>query len=143
MTSPPAPTTIAPLPRPAIYGGLLVGVLAVSTSAILGAVIIGDPPLLRFALAAAFWRCFGGTVSLAPFAWRARHRHPVDRGTVKLLVVSGVFLAIHFALFLGSLAFTTVASSTTLATMSPIFVALGGAWFLDERPTAARGSAWA
>ena len=73
-------------------------------------------------------------MSLAPFAWGARHRHPVDRGTVKLLVVSGVFLAIHFALFLGSLAFTTVASSTTLATMSPIFVALGGAWFLDERP---------
>ena len=134
MSSPSAPTTIAPLPRPAIYGGLLVGVLAVSTSAILGAVIIGDPPLLRLALAAAFWRCFGGAVSLAPFGWRARHRHPVDRRTVRLLVVSGVFLAIHFALFLGSLAFTTVASSTTLATMSPIFVALGGAWFLDERP---------
>ncbi len=125
---------VAPLPRPAVYGGLLVGVLAVSTSAILAAVIIGDPPVLRLALAAAFWRCFGGALSLAPFGWRARHRHPVDRRTVALLAISGVFLAVHFALFLGSLAFTTVGSSTTLATMSPIFVALGGVWFLDEHP---------
>lgn len=133
MTSSPAPSAIAPLPRPAVYGGLVVGVMAVSTSAILAAVIIGDPPVLELALAAAFWRCFGGALSLAPFGWRARHRHPVDARTVRLLVVSGVFLAVHFALFLGSLAFTTVASSTTLATMSPVFVALGGAWFLDER----------
>ena len=133
MTSSSAPTAIAPLPRPVVYGGLLVGVLAVSTSAILAAVIIGDPPVLELALAAAFWRCFGGALSLAPFGWRARHRHPVDGRTLRLLGVSGVFLAVHFALFLGSLAFTTVASSTTLATMSPIFVALGGAWFLDER----------
>ncbi len=56
---------VAPLPRPAVYGGLVVGVLAVSTSAILAAVIIGDPPVLRLALAAAFWRCFGGALSLA------------------------------------------------------------------------------
>ena len=134
MTTSPAAPSIAPLPRPAVYGGLVVGVLAVSTSAILTAVIIGDPPVLRLALAAAFWRCLGGAVSLAPFGWRARHRHPVGRRTVGLLAASGVFLAVHFALFLGSLAFTTVASSTTLATMSPIFVALGGVWFLDERP---------
>jgi drug/metabolite transporter (DMT)-like permease len=133
VTSSPAPATIAPLPRPVVYGGLVVGVLAVSTSAILAAVVIGDPPDLRLALAAAFWRCFGGALSLAPFGWRARHRHPVDARTVRLLAISGVFLAIHFALFLGSLAFTTVGSSTTLATMSPIFVALGGVWFLGER----------
>ena len=127
-------TPIAPLPRPVVYGGLAVGILAVSTSAILADVVIGDPPVVRLALAAAFWRCFGGAVALAPFGWRARTRHPLDRRTLRLLLVSGVFLAVHFALFLGSLAFTTVASSTTLATMSPIFVALGGVWFLDERP---------
>lgn len=134
MAAPATSRTIAPLPRPAVYGGLVVGILGVSTSAILAAVIIGDPPVVELALAAAFWRCLGGALSLAPFGWRARHRHPVDGRTVWLLVASGVFLAVHFALFLGSLAFTTVASSTTLATMSPIFVALGGVWFLDERP---------
>ena len=128
------PAAIAPLSRTVVYGGLLVGILAVSTSAILAAVVIGEPPDVRLALAAAFWRCFGGAVSLAPFGWRARTRHPLDRRTRRLRVVSGAFLAVHFALFRGSLAFTTVASSTTLATMSPIFVALGGVWFLDEHP---------
>ena len=130
-----ASTSITPLPQGAIYGGIVVGVTAVSTSAILATIVIGDPPDLRLALAAAFWRCLGGALALAPFGWRARHRHPVDRATAHLLLVSGLFLAVHFALFLGSLAFTTVASSTTLATMSPIFVALGGRLFLGEHPT--------
>lgn len=129
-----ATPAITPLPRPVVYGGLVVGVIAVSTSAILASVVIGDPPVARLALAAAFWRCFGGAISLAPFGVRARRRHPVDARTVRLLGISGVFLAVHFALFLGSLAFTTVASSTTLATMSPLFVALGGVRFLGERP---------
>jgi drug/metabolite transporter (DMT)-like permease len=127
--------TISPLPRPVVYGGLIVGILAVSTSAILATIVIGDPPDVRLGIAAAFWRCLGGALALAPFGWRARHRHPLDSRTARLLVVSGLFLAVHFALFLGSLAYTTVASSTTLATMSPLFVALGGAFFLGERTT--------
>ena len=131
--APAADAAIPTLPRPVVYGGLVVGVLAVSTSAILATIIIGDPPDLRLALAAAFWRCFGGAVSLAPFAVRARRRHPVPARTVRFLVASGGFLAVHFALFLGSLAFTNVSSSTTLATMSPVFVALGGVWLLNER----------
>lgn len=128
-------TAIAPLPRPTVYTGLAVGLVAVSSSAVLATYVIGDPPVLRLALAIAFWRCLGGAVALAPFAWRARRTHPIDGATVRALAGSGGFLAVHFALFLGSLAFTTVGSSTTLATASPIFVALGGIWFLRERPT--------
>ena len=135
MTSPPSTDTrITPLSRPVVYGGLLVGVLAVSTSAILGTIVIGDPPSVRLALAVAFWRVFGGALALVPFALRARRTHPVSPRNVRLLMGSGAFLAVHFALFLGSLAFTTVGSSTTLATMSPIFVALGGIRFLGEHP---------
>jgi drug/metabolite transporter (DMT)-like permease len=128
-------TAIAPLPRPTVYAGLAVGLVAVSSSAVLATYVIGDPPVLRLALAIAFWRCFGGAVALVPFAWRVRRSHPIDRVTTRALLGSGAFLAVHFALFLGSLAFTTVGSSTTLATASPIFVALGGIWFLQERPT--------
>lgn len=128
-------TAIAPLPRPTVYAGLAVGLVAVSSSAVLATYVIGDPPVLRLALAIAFWRCFGGAVALAPFAWRVRRSHPIDRTTAAVLGGSGAFLAVHFGLFLGSLAFTTVGSSTTLATASPIFVALGGIWFLHERPT--------
>ena len=129
-----APPAIRPLPRPAVYGGMAVGVVAVSTSAILATIILGDPPVTRLALAVAFWRSLGGAVALAPVALRRRRAHPISPRTVRLLMGSGVFLAVHFALFLGSLAFTTVGSSTTLATMSPIFVALGGIRFLGERP---------
>lgn len=51
------------------------------------------------------------------------------------MAISGALLGVHFALFLASLAHTSVASSTTLATMSPVFVAIGGAWLLREPPS--------
>ncbi|MBW3661757.1 MAG: DMT family transporter [Actinobacteria bacterium] len=87
------------------------------------------------ALAIAFWRTFGGTIALAPFAApRLRAARPTDR-VVRSLAWSGLALAVHFALFIGSLSYTTVASSVTLATMSPLFVGLGATWFLREPPS--------
>lgn len=113
----------------------MLGLLGVSSASVLTTVALGDPPLAELALAIAFWRCLGGAVALGPFAWRARRRHPIGAAEFRLLCASGAFLAVHFALFLASLAFTTVASSATLVTSSPVFVALGGMWFLDERPS--------
>lgn len=117
------------LPTWVVAGGMVVGVVAISFSAIL--IRVAEAP----ALALAFWRSFGGALALAPFAVRARRRGLVV-GDVPLraLGASGLFLALHFALWIGSLSFTTVASSVTLVTASPIFVGLGAAWFLDERP---------
>lgn len=121
-----------------VVGGLVVGVAAVSTAAPLIRVAIGDPPDLSLALAVAFWRTFGGAVALAPLALRERARdggRPAaarTRGRRRALAASGLFLAVHFALFLGSVALTTVASAVTLATMSPLFVAIGGRVFLGE-----------
>ena len=120
--------------RGVVLGGLVLGLLGVASSSVLGTIILGDPPVAELAFAIAFWRCFGGAVALAPFAWRARSTHPLEVGDARRLAASGAFLAVHFALFLGSLAFTTVASSTTLVTTNPVFVALGGLWFLGERP---------
>lgn len=119
----------AQAPAALVVGGMVVGVVAISFSAIL--IRVADAP----ALALAFWRSFGGAVALAPLAVRARRRGQVV-GDVPLraLGASGLFLALHFALWIGSLSFTTVASSVTLVTASPIFVGLGAAWFLDERP---------
>jgi drug/metabolite transporter (DMT)-like permease len=86
------------------------------------------------ALAVAFWRTLGGAVALAPFAWRTQRRHPgtITRRHQRVLAGSGLALGLHFALFQGALALTTVASATTLATMSPVFVALGAWWLLGE-----------
>lgn len=135
--------------RAALGGALLVGVLAVSSSAILSRVAMGEDPQVATAsagtapaLAVAFWRCGLGSLALAPLAWRAHRRTPVRLTPVRRrqLVGSGVALGLHFGLFQASLALTTVASATTLATMSPIFVALGAWWFLHE-PTDHRTSA--
>lgn len=125
---------MADRPRWTVVSGLGLGVVAVSAAAILIRVALEDAD----PLAIAFWRSFGGAVALAPFAVRhARRDGPVSSTRRRQLAWSGVFLGLHFGLWLWSLELTTVASSVTLVTMSPIFVALGAARFLGE-PTARR-----
>jgi uncharacterized membrane protein len=50
-------------------------------------------------------------------------------------VLGGAALGLHLVLFQGALTLTSVASTVTLTTMSPLFVALGGWWLLGERTT--------
>ena len=110
--------------------GIAVGIVAVSTSAIL--IRLADAP----ALAVAFWRCALGAAALAPFAWAAQRRAPrLDAAQRRQLVGAGLLLALHFALFISSLDYTTVASSVLLVTMSPLFVGLGATLFLGEPPS--------
>ncbi len=51
----------------------------------------------------------------------------------KLAVLSGLFLALHFATWITSLKFTSVVSSVVLVQSSPVFVALGSFLLLKER----------
>lgn len=129
-------------PRPVVIGGLVVGVVAVSGAAVLARFAMGEDPAVLTstagrapALGVAFWRTFGGAVVLAPFAVRSQRRAAVSLSALRRrqLAGSGAALAAHFALFQGSIALTTVASAVTLATMSPLFVALGAWWWLGER----------
>jgi len=113
--------------RATVVAGLAVGIAAISTSPIL--VRAAAMP----ALALAFWRCLAGAALLAPFAWRGR-AWPIGRAEATRLLAAGAFLAVHFALFNASLSFTTVASSATLVSCSPLFVGLGGR-LLGEPPT--------
>lgn len=139
MTSTDTPTDggprVAPMARPRVYALLGIGLLAVSVSSVLAAYIIGDSGDGRLGLSIAFWRCAGGALALAPFAVRARRTHPIDSKDRNRLLWAGAFLAVHFALFLGSIAYTSVASAATLATMAGVFVAIGGIWYLNERPS--------
>jgi drug/metabolite transporter (DMT)-like permease len=107
---------------------MTVGLLAISTSPIL--IRVADLP----ALALAFWRCFAGAVVLAPFA-RWGTGAGLERGDLIRLAASGVFLAVHFALWNASLGLTTVAAATTLVSSAPLFVGLGSI-LLGEPPTA-------
>lgn len=114
---------------------LLVGVLAASTAS----------PLIRLAqaevnsLAIAAWRLTLASAVLAPIALIAR-REELSRLAGKdwlLMVASGLMLAIHFATWISSLAYTTVAASVALVSTSPLFVGLGSFLLLRERPTRA------
>lgn len=101
-----------------------------------------SPILIRFAddapgIAIAVWRTVIATALLAPFA--VRRVGPVVRRMSRrektLIVASGVFLGIHFITWIESLYYTSVASASVLVTSSPIFIAILGYLFLNERLT--------
>jgi drug/metabolite transporter (DMT)-like permease len=59
-----------------------------------------------------------------------RHLTPRD---LRLALISGVFLALHFGLWISSLSYTSVATSVILATSSPLFVAIASYAFFKEK----------
>jgi drug/metabolite transporter (DMT)-like permease len=88
----------------------VLGAAAVSTSAILARVAMGDDPGVATApagaasaLAVAFWRTALGALALAPLALRARVRRGtrLPRTRQRQLAASGLSLALHFALVQG------------------------------------------
>lgn len=58
-----------------------------------------------------------------------------SKSQLKVALISGVFLTIHFATWITSLEFTSVASSVVLVQSAPLFVAIGSFIFLHEKPT--------
>src|SRR3954470_747483 len=108
------------VPAPADLTTMVVGILAVSTSGPLMAATVAP------ALAIAFWRNGRATAVLVPWTL-ARHRAELQgmRGRERrLAVVAGGFLALHFATWVPSLTFTTVASATALVSTQPVWAAL-------------------
>jgi drug/metabolite transporter (DMT)-like permease len=57
----------------------------------------------------------------------------LSRRDFGLALISGLFLTIHFATWISSLAYTSIASSTALVATNPIFVALASWLILRER----------
>jgi len=114
--------------------GLGLGVSAQSTASILirYAQADGAPSLIIAA-----WRLTLASLALLPLVlWR--YRPELQRMSARawgLAVLSGAFLGVHFATWISSLAYTTVASSVVLVSSSPLFVALISAAALHERPS--------
>lgn len=97
-----------------------VAVLFISSSGPLIAAIAAP------ALAIAFWRCLLGSAATAPWVLvrqRAELRS-MTRREWHLLVAAGLLLGAHFATWIPSLRFTTVASSTALVATQPVWAAL-------------------
>jgi drug/metabolite transporter (DMT)-like permease len=59
----------------------------------------------------------------------------LDKKSYAMCVISGVFLALHFASWIQSIQMTTIANSTILVSCSPIFVAAINYFLLKERIT--------
>jgi drug/metabolite transporter (DMT)-like permease len=111
--------------------GLIGGVLAVSTASILIKYAQESVPSLVIAA----YRLTIASLVLAPVALtRGRGElRSLSRPDVRLALLSGAFLALHFASWISSLEFTSVASSVVLVTTTPLWVALLSPLVLHER----------
>ncbi|MET3697150.1 drug/metabolite transporter (DMT)-like permease [Bacillus oleivorans] len=115
------------------YFVVFVGVISVSTSAIF--VKLADAP----SGVTAFYRLlFSVLIMLPVFLLKyVGELKSVTRKDWLSSIIAGVFLAFHFILWFESLNYTSVASSTVLVTLQPLFAFIGGALFFKERITAA------
>ena len=114
---------------------LVIAILAVSTSSIFIRFAQEEAPSLVIAAL----RLTFATLLLAPIAL-LRHRTELislPRRDLFLAVFSGLFLAVHFATWISSLEYTTVASSVVFVSTGPLWVALLAPIFLNESLTRA------
>jgi len=89
------------------------------------------------ALVIAAWRLSLAAVFLLPsvlLKYRADLRH-LRWPTLGICMLAGVFLALHFAAWITSLEYTSVASSVVLVTTTPLWVTLCAPFVLGEHPS--------
>ena len=116
--------------QPFVTFAILGGILAVSTASIFIRFAQQDAP----SLVVAAYRLILASLILAPLAL-TRHRaelRSLNRRELLLGLLSGFFLALHFATWISSLEYTTVASSVVLVTTTPLWVALLSPLILRE-----------
>lgn len=114
---------------------LALGIAAVSCGSLFIRRAQADAP----SLAIAAFRLLLATLFLLPLAW-LRHRSLLRRLVVAdwgWLLGSGLCLAVHFATWITSLEYTSVASSVALVSTSPLWVALF-AWLAWREPLTPR-----
>jgi len=107
---------------------LTLGMLAVSCGSIF--IRLANAP----ALAIAAYRVVWASALFAPalLAGPAREWMPLTRRDWGLLLLSGLALALHFALWIASLSYTSVASSVLLVDTTPFFIGLASQWLLGQ-----------
>jgi drug/metabolite transporter (DMT)-like permease len=116
-----------PLPVPLL---MIIGIVAISFSSIFikwSAAPASVQGMYRLLFTSILMLPFARPYSGAVFALRKKDWI--------MLVSSGVMLALHFLLWMGSLKYTSVASSTMIMALEPVFIMLG-AYFLFKEKTA-------
>lgn len=109
---------------------LLVGILAASTASILIRFAQDEAPSIVIAT----YRLVFAAVILAPFALITRKKEllGLERRTVLFGLLSGTFLALHFATWITSLEYTSVTSSVVLVSTTPLWVAILAPFTIKE-----------
>lgn len=112
-----------------LYATLLIGVVAASFASIL--IKLCDAPSMviacyRLSFASMFLIAGAGFKKVNPLT-------SFSQRDLYLAFLSAIFLCLHFATWITSLKYTTVASSVVLVSTTPIFVALGSIFFLKEK----------
>ena len=115
------------------YAGIGLGVATSSTAAIMIRLAQVSTPSMVIAA----WRLTLATLILTPVVIFSRRDElkRLSRRDMLMLILSGTFLAIHFATWISSLAYTTVAAAVVLVSTSPIFVALASHFLFREKLT--------
>jgi drug/metabolite transporter (DMT)-like permease len=131
MSSPPGPEAGRPSISP--IAAVLLAVGAASTASLFIRYAQAYAPSLSIAA----WRMVIAAAVLLPIALM-RHRADLaamTRSELAVIGLSGALLAVHFATWISSLAYTSVASSVVLVSIAPLFVALLSPVLLHERIT--------
>ncbi|WP_257352038.1 DMT family transporter [Pseudalkalibacillus decolorationis] len=111
------------------YIGIVIGVLSVSTSAIIVKLSSAPAPII------ATYRLLFTTLLMLPvilYSFRG-HLRLVKKRDMLFCIFSGLFLALHFILWFESLNYTSVASSVVLVALQPIFAFAGTYLIFKER----------
>ncbi len=110
---------------------LTISIIAISFSAIF--VKWSDAPASILSM----YRMMFASILMLPIVWKNREEFKkISPKDWVFLFFSGLFLALHFVLWFGSLKLTTVASSTIILALQPIVSLVGGYFLFKERTTA-------
>jgi drug/metabolite transporter (DMT)-like permease len=109
-----------------LYLFLPIGIIAISTASIF--IKLCEAP----ALVIAAYRLTLAALLLAPFAGYQKIWRRWNGADWRWFMLSGIFLALHFAFWIASLKYTSVASSVVLVSTNPLFVGLGAWLFFKE-----------
>lgn len=114
------------------YIVVMIGVISLSTSAIFVKLSSADAGVI------AFYRMFFTFILMLPFAVRPQYWQELKSIHIRdwlYSLIAGICLAFHFILWFESLNYTSVASSTVLVTLQPLFAFIGTAIFFKEKFT--------
>jgi len=111
---------------------LILAVVSISFAAIFVRFCYDTPPIII----ATYRLSFASVIILILFKTKGYSINKISKRDLKLSIISGIFLSLHFYTWFTSIKLTSIASSVVLVTTSPIFVGIFSYLFLKEKQSA-------